>query len=381
LGTRTNCRERFLTALDLREPDCVPVTDLGLDAPIVEAVLRKETGLGQAEQFTRASSITGAGESWKSTIDNRAAMIKACMKLGFDAIPAMVDYSAVTKAYRPRFVGNGRYIDQWGRIMQPSVEAKTTYFVGGTIQTLEDLDKYEPPDAFHPDIFEMIRTVFKPIKTQDVVVMGLCHSGWHMAFQVRGGIDKMALDLHINPVFARKVLDKISKSCQGFAEAFIEAGADVLFVTDDYADNHGPFMSPKLFREYELPNLMKIIEIGRKHGVPVLKHTDGNVYPILDDIVNSGIRGLHPIEPDAMDLGDVKARYGNKICLLGNVDCRYVLPFGNEQDVRRDVRRCIDTAAKGGGFVLTSSNSIHANVIPENVYAMMDEARRYGKYR
>ncbi|MDH5363049.1 MAG: uroporphyrinogen decarboxylase family protein, partial [Aigarchaeota archaeon] len=94
----------------------------------------------------------------------------------------------------------------------------------------------------------------------------------------------------------------------------------------------------------------------------------------------AGIKGIHPVEPGTMDLEDVKRRYGHRICILGNVDCRYVLPFGSEQDVREDVRRCIDAAAKGGGYVLTSSNSIHANCKPDNVLTMVDEARKYGKY-
>jgi uroporphyrinogen decarboxylase len=81
-----------------------------------------------------------------------------------------------------------------------------------------------------------------------------------------------------------------------------------------------------------------------------------------------------------MDLGDVKAKYGDRICLLGNVDCKYVLPYGSGDDVRRDVRRCIDAAGKNGGFVLTSSNSMHSNVKVENIYTMVDEARKYGKY-
>lgn len=159
-----------------------------------------------------------------------------------------------------------------------------------------------------------------------------------------------------------------------------EAGVDAIFVTDDYADRKGPFMSPKLFGEFELENLKKIVRIGRKYGIPVLKHSDGNLYPILDDIIDSGINCLHPIEPNVMDLADVKKKYGHKICLAGNVDCKYVLPFGSEEDVRRDVRRCIDAAGEGGGFILTSSNSLHANVKPENILIMVDEARKYGRY-
>jgi uroporphyrinogen decarboxylase len=114
--------------------------------------------------------------------------------------------------------------------------------------------------------------------------------------------------------------------------------------------------------------------------VPFLRHSDGNLYPILEDLVNLGIDGLHPIEPKVMDLAYVKKRYGDKIFLRGNVDCAYVLPFGSEEDVRRDVRRCIDAAARGGGFILADSNSLHSNVKTENILVMIDEARKYGGY-
>ena len=375
-----NHRERFFTALELKTPDYVPVTDVALDPSIVEAVLQKEMGFGLPKFGRDVLSLTGGSESWESALNYRLALIEACRKLGFDAVPALSDYSLTDKKFEPKFIDDKKFIDRWGRILQTNLEAKTTYFVGGIVNTPEDLENYEPPDAFDPDFFEMMERVLNPIRGEDIVIMAQCHSSWHMAFQVRGGIDKIAIDFYRNPKFAKELLDKIAKACQRFAEAMIEAGIDVLFVTDDYAYNHGPLISPKLFREYELPNLKKIVDIGKRHGIPVLKHSDGNLYPILDDIINTGIDGLHPIEPGAMDLRDVKERYGDRICLLGSVDCRYVLPFGGEEDVRRDVRRCIDAAAKDGGFILTSSNSIHANVKVENIYTMVDEARKYGKY-
>ncbi|MBS7618371.1 uroporphyrinogen decarboxylase family protein [Candidatus Bathyarchaeota archaeon] len=371
-----NHRERFYTALELKEPDLVPVTDLGLDQPIVEAVLKKTPGQKVGETML---GLMGGGE-WESSINFRLAMVEACIRLGFDAAPVFSDYSLAKKSFKPRFIDGKRFIDQWGRIMQTSIEGKTTYFVGGTVNTPEDLENYEPPDGYDPEIMEIMNKIMKPLKGQDIVTMGQCHSGWHMVFQARGGIDKLSVDFYKNPSFARKFFDKMSRACTRIAEAMVEAGVDILFVTDDYADNHGPLISPKIFREYELPCLKRIVDVGRKHGVPVLKHSDGNLYPILDDIVRTGISGLHPIEPGAMDLKDVKERYGDRICLLGNVDCRYVLPYGSEEDVRRDVRRCIDAAGEGGGFILASSNSLHSNVKVENIYVMVDEARRYGKY-
>jgi uroporphyrinogen decarboxylase len=373
-----NHRERFFTALELREPDLVPITDAGLDPPIVEQVIGRplDHARGRPEQI----SMQEAGD-WQSSLEFRLAMVEACMKLDFDAAPVFSDYSLATRSYAPKFIEPGKFVDQWGRVMKRSAKGKTTYFVGGTVTTREALDEYEPPNAFHSDIVEMMDRILKAIKDKDIVTIGELHSGWHLAFQVRGGIDKIAIDSYRNPDFAANLVDKMAAACQRFAEAMIEAGVDVLFVTDDYADNHGPYINLKLLREHELPSLKKIVDKAHHHGVPVLKHSDGNLYPILEEICATGVDGLHPIEPGPMDLGDVKARYGGRICLLGNVDCKYVLPYGSEDDVRRDVRRCIDAGGENGGFVLTSSNSMHSNVKVENIYTMVDEARKYGKLR
>ena len=368
-----NHRERFLKALELEEPDYVPITDLALDPPIVEQILGRPLGGG-------LYSVAGGSISWEQTIEYRLSIVEACKKLDFDAAVVFSNYSAITKDYQPKYIDKKRYVDIWGRILQVVPETKTTFFVGGTVQTLEDLESYEPPDAFHPDIYEMMERVMKKAKKEDLAILAQSHSGWHIAFQVRGGIDKLLLDFYFNPSFAKKLLEKVAKACQSFIKAEAELGADAIFITDDYAGKNGPFMSPQQFREYELPYLKEAIGIARKYGVPVLKHSDGNIYPILDDLVNAGIAALHPIQPGLMDLRDVKERYGDRICLIGNVDCEYVLPYGSEEDVRRDVRRCIDAAAEGGGFILSSSNSLHANVKVENIYIMVDEARKYGKY-
>ncbi|MCD6529464.1 hypothetical protein J7L06_09135, partial [Candidatus Bathyarchaeota archaeon] len=77
---------------------------------------------------------------------------------------------------------------------------------------------------------------------------------------------------------------------------------------------------------------------------------------------------------------EVKRRYGRRIALQGNVDCTWVLPYGTEEDVRRDVRRAIDQGAKGGGFILAESNSMHPNVKFENILIYVDEGKKYGRY-
>ena len=368
-----NHRERFFRALELGEPDYVPITDLALDPPIVEQVLGRSI-------VSQVYTMAGGSTSWDQAITYRLLLVEACKKLDFDAVVALSDYSLTTKDYQPRYVDKDRYVDHWGRVMQANPRSRTTFFVDGVVKTPEDLESYEPPNAFHPDIYEMMEHIMRSVRGEDIAVIGQCHSGWHFAFQVRGGIDKILLDLHYRPSFAKKLLDKLARACQSYAKAMVEVGVDALWVTDDYAGKNGPFMNPRMFKEYELPYLKAIVDIGKRHSIPVLKHSDGNLYPILDDIINTGISALHPMEPGVMDIGDVKRRYGDKICVMGNVDCKYVLPYGTEEDVRRDVRRCVDAAAEGGGFILTSSNSLHANVKVENIFVMVDEARKYGKY-
>lgn len=351
----------------------VPITDLGLDPPIVEAIIGESLG---------GFSLVAASEKdpWETSVKNRIALSEACLKLDFDAVPAISDYSLCSKGYKPHFLSKNRFIDEWGRILESRRETKTTWWVGGTVETEEDMEKYIPPNPEEEGRFEMIERVLKPLKSKDIAILCQGHAGWHMAFQVRGGIDKLLIDMYRRPRATHRFLEKIAKSCHGMVKMMIDGGVEVAFITDDYADCHSPFMSMKQFREFELPNIRRVIDLARKGGIPVLKHSDGNIYSILDDMVEAGIRGIHPIEPGAMDLSYVKTKYGREICILGNVDCRYVLPFGTEEDVRRDVRRCIDAAAKGGGYILASSNSIHANCRVENVYTMVDEARRYGKY-
>ena len=104
--------------------------------------------------------------------------------------------------------------------------------------------------------------------------------------------------------------------------------------------------------------------------------------PVFELLVDPKvIAGINPLEPVAgMDLGEVKQRYGDKLCLLGNVDCGYMLSHAPIEEVVADVKRCLRDGAPNGGFVLMSSNSLHSSVRPENYRAMVETTRCYGKY-
>ena len=140
-------------------------------------------------------------------------------------------------------------------------------------------------------------------------------------------------------------------------------------------------MSPELFNKMILPRLKRIVTVIHEEGALVIKHTDGNIYPILEPIVSCGADGLNPIEPAAgMDLATTKKLVGDKIALVGNIDCGQLLPHGTVQEVREAVHKCIADAGQGGGYLLCSSNSIHSSCKAENFVAMVKAGLEFGHY-
>jgi uroporphyrinogen decarboxylase len=197
---------------------------------------------------------------------------------------------------------------------------------------------------------------------------------------MRGGIDKLTYDIYRNPDFAKRLIRVVADTNYEIAKHMLNRGIDLFIAADDIADNRSPFFPPRIFREFFFPYLKRLIDECHRRGIPFMIHSDGKLSPILDDLVSMGIDGLHPIDPGAMNLAEVKRKYGDKIFLRGNVDCTHMLPYGNEAEVRRKVRRCIDEAGEGGGFILSDSNSMHSNVKTENILIMIDEGRKYGRY-
>jgi uroporphyrinogen decarboxylase len=140
-------------------------------------------------------------------------------------------------------------------------------------------------------------------------------------------------------------------------------------------------MSPATFRQFIFPRLQTMIDMIHDEGALCIKHSDGNLYSLLDMIVAASPDGINPIEPVAgMELKRVKALVGDRVCLAGNIDCARLLPYGTEEDVHETVRQAIADAGEGGGYIVMSSNSIHSSCNPRNFVAMVKACKKYGRY-
>ncbi|HEY6952023.1 MAG TPA: uroporphyrinogen decarboxylase family protein, partial [Bacteroidota bacterium] len=152
---------------------------------------------------------------------------------------------------------------------------------------------------------------------------------------------------------------------------------DILWYSDDIAFADGLLVSPKTLHEYFFPWLRKIGELARKANKPLLYHSDGLLWDVFGDIIDCGVDAIHPIEPKAMKIAEVKARFGDRLCLLGNVDVD-ILARGTEQEIRLIVRENIEKVGYNGGYCVGSGNSIPDYVKYENYLALLAASKEFG---
>ena len=190
------------------------------------------------------------------------------------------------------------------------------------------------------------------------------------------GIETFSIALFENRRFLETVLDLYFDWAEVVAGRVCQMGFDVFVSTDDHAFKSGPFLSPAIFRELVIPRFRRV---AQKITIPWVMHSDGNVMPILDDLLSLGISGLHPIEKWAMDIRQMKRDYGQRLCLLGNVDLN-ILSLGTPADVEAEVRDLIRDVAPGGGYIVSSGNSLASYCEPQNVLALGRAVQTYGRY-
>ena len=175
---------------------------------------------------------------------------------------------------------------------------------------------------------------------------------------------------------AKAVRDALGRG----AELRRPGGLDGFALCADYCFNSGPFMSPAMFSEFVAPYLAEVTRGYRDLGYYVIKHTDGNIMPIIDQLAQTRPHALHSLDPQGgVSLAEVKRRYGKELCLIGNVHCG-MLDRGTPDEIRADARRALREGMPGGGYVFSTSNCIYTGMPLASYELMLDVWRREGGY-
>ena len=342
-----NSRERIVTALQRKQPDRVPFFECAIDERVIEKML-PGADYFQFNQWIGQDNVSQNRSSWSK--DN-------------------VEIVDEEKGY---------FRDKWGVIRAFGPES-TPAPIEGPIKQPEDLKTYQPPDPNADDVLGGIPEIVQRYKGEKAIT-AICRDAFFNPAFLRG-TEQFLMDMLERPKFVHELIEVALSYDIPAMVRMIEAGVDVVVFGDDYADKNSTLMSPKHFQEFILPGLKRCVDAAHDAGAYVVKHTDGNIMGVIEMIVDTGIDGLNPLEPQAgMDIGFVKQKYGDRVALVGNIDCGYILSQAPVEEVRKVTKETIEIAKPGGGYCLSSSNSIHSSVKPENLLAMVETLREYGKY-
>jgi uroporphyrinogen decarboxylase len=293
------------------------------------------------------------------------------VQMGHDAV-------LVDPIFKKERVGTNRWLSEWGYVSQDTPEEHGIE-VESPIQSMADFERYTVPDPHAPGRFAAVEEAVRNYRGDKAVIVHLndVFSLPRYLMSMQG----LLMAIVTEPELVRALVEMSVEVNLELAKEVVARGAKIVYTGDDYAYNKGPLMSPKHFREFFYPGLCRVMRGYKELGLYVIKHTDGNIWSIIDMIIDSGIDCLDPIDPQAgMDLGEVKAKYGQSVALKGNVDCAQLLTFGTPEEVVEATRVALRKGMPGGGFILSSSNSIHSAVKPGNYAAMLRTLHEYGRY-
>jgi uroporphyrinogen decarboxylase len=344
-------RERILKALRGILPERIPVFDFLFSQKLFQDILGR-----------------------KPDSYNFEDVVDLTLTLRLDAV--FIPFGGYSREY----LGENTYRDEWGTTYRVDYEASWPIDppIAFPVRNREDWKNYVFPDPCLPHRIKEIKGAVRKARGEIAVFGGI--SGPFTAAWLLLGLENMFVLLYDDLPLVRDVLEKCTDFFVEAGKKVVEAGADVLLVSDDLGFKSALFMSPEQFRDFVVPLLARQIRALLPLGVPIVFHSDGKIDAILGDIVEMGISGYHPVEREAgMDIGLLRKAYP-ELCLLGNVNNKTTLVFGSPEDVIAEAAECTLVAGLKGRYVLASDHSIHHDVPVENVLAMIEFAERYGWY-
>ena len=346
-------KERFLAALERKPVDRVPMFDFLFQRPLYQALIGREPG----------------GYNARDAIECSLALDLDAVWLPFGGF----------NGYQPHYLGTDVYVDEWGTTYQSSpsswpIDAPIDY----PIKSMADLRKYRLPDPTLPGRDQELR-IGIGMPNDDIAITGGIAGPLTTAWLLMG-YEGLSYAMYDDPELVKGIFQLTLDFYKEAARLSVAAGVDGMWVSEDYGESTRPFFRLPQFRKYVLPYLAELVEYVDGLGVPVLLHSCGCINDYLPDLAQTKIKSVHPLQRTAqMDLRQVKEKYGQRFCFIGNIDSSRTLPFGTPQDVVREVREAIDIAAPGWGYVLASDHSLHDGIPVENILAMVRTGAEYGR--
>ena len=360
-----NRSERFHAAIQHQPVDRVPMYDFLFQQPLYEALIGR-----------------------KPTSYNARDAVDCALALNHDLV--WVPFGG-PRDFQARYLRPDVYVDEWGTTYEHNfaawpIDAPIEY----PIRDHTDLKGYQPPDPTAPGRLDEIHYALSmprddlanqrdwPANRRDWPAISGSVGGPFTQTWMLMGYERICFTLYEEP----QLLEELFRISTDFSLEAIrlqaQAGVAAIWVSDDFGDSVRGFLKPAHFERYVLPYIAELAEAIASHGLPALLHSCGHILEYLPGLAQTKLSAIHPMQRTAgMDLAWMKENYGERFCLIGNIDSSRTLPFGTPEDVRAEVREAIEIAAPGGGYILASDHSLHDGISVENILALFDEGVRY----
>jgi uroporphyrinogen decarboxylase len=274
---------------------------------------------------------------------------------------------------------DGSNLDIWGahrkKIKNSSGELEQfASFPLESAQSIEELSNYIWP---HPDWwdFSNIRSCITNLnENEDYSIRYRIGSFFETAWSLYN-FEKFQLDMLLNPALPKYVMDRIAEvHIQNLKTVLDLAGdlIDIVYYYDDIATQNGLLISPEMYEEFIQPYHQKVIDLAASYGKPAMMHCCGSAYPLIETFILMGLKILNPIQPAAMNMNPekLKAEFGGRITFHGGIDVQQFLPSASPKQVKEKVAYTCETLGKQGGYILSGSHHLQADIPLENVLAM-----------
>lgn len=408
-------RERVRTALSHREPDRVPIFEIVINNTVAEHYLGRKSyvwGTGSTTKAQLEAEMQGKKE-YRAFMDTCFQdALKVYHDAGLDMIPVYptafvtpLNFGlcnvATAEIYDIEIVKENdnffRLVSQdpkapgfWCTCMF-SPESDTFQMYSDNIKEkgerefekyvdyLEKKDLTKVPEALQHGLDALEHAIAVNNDRYRLFLLGFadieypCFNTFHALF-----LELMCT----NPQLVHRYMRVTTESMKVMLRIELEMEVDGILGANDWCYRSGPMMSPGQFDEFLAPYLKELIDLTHSYKKPYIRHLDGNTYPILNSLVSyCGIDAYHAIEPPAgMEIEEVKRLYGDRISVVGNIDCGDILTNRSPAEIRKEVGRIIGAVSPGGGHIFGSSNAIHGGISLENFMAYIQAAKDYGVY-
>ncbi|MHC1772853.1 MAG: uroporphyrinogen decarboxylase family protein [Flexilinea sp.] len=353
-------RERVIAALNHEKPDRCPMQVSF--TPEFANRLKNENNPGN----NKAHNPHGGGNTYQI---ERA--------IGEDLLLTSVGWA---NSY---YQGAENYIDEWGigwhetKYSTPFGTGAYTEIVGHPLQEEDAVLSYKGPDPERPELYEEAAHVLKTYKEDYFIVGVTVTTIFETAWALRG-LERMLSDFVSNPDLADTILDIPYQYHLTAAKKLTQMGVDMIWIGDDMGTQHSMMISPRMWRRFFKHRMAAFIAELKAINpqVKVAYHSDGNIYPIIPELIEIGLDVLNPVQPASMDPAKLKKDFGGKLCFWGSIDEQFTLPFGTPDDVRNEVLTRLQTLGNNGGLIIGPTHHVQLDTPMENFWAMVDTVKQ-----